>query len=79
MSSYFLAFYIFFIVQHTFFRPVRTIWLYVSVVTNIASLPNQRQMRVWHLSGLRVVMTAFSYKHPVPTGLKNVIAMQINP
>ncbi len=33
---------------------------------NISSLPNQRQMRVWHLSGLKTVQRKRNVlKHPV--------------
>ncbi len=34
---------------------------------NISSLPNQRQMRVWHLSGLKRMYYDVFYKHIVPT------------
>ena len=49
------------------------------VFINISSLPNQRQMRVWHLAGLKSGNITFNYKHSVPTGLKRVSGIEYNP
>ena len=37
----------------TLFSPVGTICVVARPDINISSLPNQRQMRVWHLAGLK--------------------------
>ncbi len=62
-----------------FFSPVGTICVTLGNNINIASLPNQHQMRLGEyafgirhdLSGLKRVRITFFYKHTVPTGLNS--------